>query len=190
MRRFLILPGRVARRSRHFSGRQERGRGARGAPSKAPGYRPCESVDLPRWFESEMRKMGACVSSHSAPCLTTSVHSSLSRYIGKDKPLRCVELKNVPCPDMLARKEPRWHVHTGNNVFMGFVSGDDAIYVTCTACVTEGIEQKPNQYVEYVKGSEKNARYQWLKFDEGGWKTTREALCGELYDKFSVLDMA
>lgn len=154
----------------------------KGAPSRAPVHRPCGAVHLPGWFESVMRECGASVYNHSAPCLNTSVRSSLSRHIGNDKPLRCVEAKNLPCPDMLARGEaPRWHVHSCNNVFLGYVEGGGEIYITCTTCTTEGALQKPNELVEYVKGSEKNRKYQWLCFDKAAWEGVHAALRGGMY---------
>ena len=77
---------------------------------------------------------------------------------------------------MLAREEPKWHVHSGNNVFVAFVKGESLVYVTCTACATKDPKAKPNKFVEYVKGTEKNCRYQWLKFDEKTWKHARDSL--------------
>lgn len=174
---YFFVPRRLARPLSHFLGRQGKEKAARGAPSKAPAYRPSGSADLPGWFESEMRRMGSSVCSHSAPCLTTSVPESLSRHIGKDKPLTCLEVKNVPCPDMLAREEPKWHVHSGNNVFVAFVKGESSVYVTCTACATKDPKAKPNKFVKYVKGTEKNCRYQWLKFDEKTWQNAKDSLC-------------
>lgn len=153
--------------SKNPFGSQEKGRG--GAPAKAPLYRPCGAVALPKWFESVMRVTGASVSSHSAPCLQTSVYHSLSSYIGKDKPLRCVEVKNMPCTDMLAREKATWHVHSGNNAFVGYVSGEETVYITCSSCSTQGVKEKPNAMVKFVKGANNNKRYQWLQFDETTW---------------------
>lgn len=143
----------------------------RGAPTKAPVHRPCSSVVLPGWFESVMKANRASVYNHSAPCLQTSVRSSLSQHVGEDKPLRCVEAKNLPCPDMLARKEgPKWHVHSGNNVFLGYVEGEEDVYLACSTCCTTSPDLRPNGFVNYVKGAHRNQKYQWLHFDKKSWE--------------------
>jgi len=70
---------------------------------------------------------------------------------------------------MLAREKPVRHTHSGNNSFVGYVEGMDTVYMTCSTCVTQGVSEKPNDYVMYVPGTLKNNKYQWLVFAEEEW---------------------